>query len=194
VRQALEWIPTRWYAVFPGGQVLNCPKRKRTQVLRLCGIDQPWRVARSAALGFEHLTPLQASVLLFSAEPQTSTQLLNSVNQLRGMANWKLTSRSTLYSTVSSLKQLGLVDSVEGYYQRTELAELERGRKSPVLAVIGERLRDDSMFAGCKRLDEINGVCVLCGCTEHDACWDDLLGACNWVAPGLCSHCDRSES
>jgi hypothetical protein len=33
------------------------------------------------------------------------------------------------------------------------------------------------------------GVCARCGCTESNACVDDLGRACWWVQPGLCSSC-----
>lgn len=33
--------------------------------------------------------------------------------------------------------------------------------------------------------------CRVCGCSDYDACWHDLLGACWWVQPDLCSHCAR---
>ncbi len=31
--------------------------------------------------------------------------------------------------------------------------------------------------------------CRICGCTEIKACFDHELGACWWVEPNLCSHC-----
>lgn len=34
--------------------------------------------------------------------------------------------------------------------------------------------------------------CRVCGCWDYDACWDDEIGACWWVAPGVCSHCAAS--
>lgn len=37
-------------------------------------------------------------------------------------------------------------------------------------------------------------TCRLCGCTEHNACYDDERGACSWAAPDLCSHCVDSVS
>ncbi len=34
-------------------------------------------------------------------------------------------------------------------------------------------------------------ACRRCGCTEHDACIDELTGRpCHWVEPDLCSACD----
>jgi hypothetical protein len=33
--------------------------------------------------------------------------------------------------------------------------------------------------------------CRVCGCSEYDACWHELLGACWWVQPDLCSHCAK---
>ena len=34
-----------------------------------------------------------------------------------------------------------------------------------------------------------SGVCRECGCTDQQACLDDEFGACWWVEPDLCSHC-----
>jgi len=33
-------------------------------------------------------------------------------------------------------------------------------------------------------------TCRECGCTDEQACLDDVFGACWWVEPDLCSHCD----
>ena len=33
-------------------------------------------------------------------------------------------------------------------------------------------------------------TCRVCGCWEYAACWDDERGACWWVEPDLCSHCE----
>jgi hypothetical protein len=32
-------------------------------------------------------------------------------------------------------------------------------------------------------------LCSVCGCSELDACWDELTGGCHWVEQGLCSAC-----
>ena len=32
-------------------------------------------------------------------------------------------------------------------------------------------------------------TCRACGCTDHAACVDPVLGPCWWVEEGLCSHC-----
>lgn len=34
-------------------------------------------------------------------------------------------------------------------------------------------------------------ACRECGCTELNACTDEELGPCWWVAEDLCSHCQR---
>lgn len=34
-------------------------------------------------------------------------------------------------------------------------------------------------------------TCRKCGCSEHDACWDEKHGApCHWVEDDLCSACE----
>jgi hypothetical protein len=33
-------------------------------------------------------------------------------------------------------------------------------------------------------------ICLACGCTEKDACFDIDLGLCWWVGNNLCSHCN----
>lgn len=35
-------------------------------------------------------------------------------------------------------------------------------------------------------------ACKVCGCTEFNACMDSIHGACWWVGPNLCSHCDMA--
>jgi activating signal cointegrator 1 len=32
-------------------------------------------------------------------------------------------------------------------------------------------------------------ICLKCGCTQNDACFDIDMGPCSWVAENLCSHC-----
>lgn len=36
--------------------------------------------------------------------------------------------------------------------------------------------------------------CAICGCTEANACIDDLTGSCWWVADRLCSHCCQPDA
>lgn len=35
--------------------------------------------------------------------------------------------------------------------------------------------------------------CAVCGCTELNACVDELRGPCHWVADRLCSHCAQPD-
>ena len=35
----------------------------------------------------------------------------------------------------------------------------------------------------------IEEVCLICGCSEHDACYDDVEGSCSWFVPHLCDFC-----
>lgn len=39
------------------------------------------------------------------------------------------------------------------------------------------------------------GICKVCGCTEHDPCWNPVYGYCWWVddTHELCSHCADKE-
>lgn len=32
-------------------------------------------------------------------------------------------------------------------------------------------------------------ICLSCGCTENDACWNADIGPCWWEGENLCSHC-----
>lgn len=32
-------------------------------------------------------------------------------------------------------------------------------------------------------------ICLICGCSEHDACWNEIDGACAWLVPHLCTFC-----
>lgn len=32
-------------------------------------------------------------------------------------------------------------------------------------------------------------TCRMCGCTDHEACYDEERGACHWHEAELCSHC-----
>jgi hypothetical protein len=38
----------------------------------------------------------------------------------------------------------------------------------------------------------MDAACRECGCTWNDACHDEQRGACKWVEPDLCSHCQDS--
>lgn len=31
--------------------------------------------------------------------------------------------------------------------------------------------------------------CLICGCTDRSACYDDVDGACAWFVPWLCDFC-----
>jgi hypothetical protein len=49
-------------------------------------------------------------------------------------------------------------------------------------------------IAGILELNEQGLICGLCGCTEEQACFDDVTKqGCHWVKPGLCSVCAREE-
>jgi hypothetical protein len=37
-------------------------------------------------------------------------------------------------------------------------------------------------------------ICTGCGCTQNDACIDDVSTACHWVADDLCSACEDSAT
>ena len=37
-------------------------------------------------------------------------------------------------------------------------------------------------------------TCRVCGCWEYDACWDEDAGACWWIEPDLCSHCEGAAA
>jgi hypothetical protein len=37
-------------------------------------------------------------------------------------------------------------------------------------------------------------TCRACGCTESHACHNDIDGACWWIAPDLCSHCQLTAA
>lgn len=36
-------------------------------------------------------------------------------------------------------------------------------------------------------------ICRVCGCTEHNACYSELLERCHWVEEDLCSACVGKE-
>jgi len=36
-------------------------------------------------------------------------------------------------------------------------------------------------------------ACAICGCTEANACTDELRGPCHWVGDRLCSHCAQPD-
>jgi len=40
-------------------------------------------------------------------------------------------------------------------------------------------------------LNNIKGVCMICGCTDNNACTHPIFGACWWIndKQNLCSHC-----
>jgi len=190
-RRSLEYLPTLWYPVFARcGQVLNEPHRKRNQVLRACGVMDHWRTAAAAALGYPG-RPLIDACCLVAGEADSFTQLVERVNQLRAFAGWAPSVPGSVSSAICRLRHEGLFERDHGIYRATSMALLVRGRKSPVISVRGDRLRDDPLFACYRRVWEVEGVCVQCGCTEQDACIDDESGAaCSWAAPGLCSHCE----
>lgn len=192
-RRAVEWLPASWYAVFPDvGQVWNEPRRKRTDVLRLCGIVEPWRTARSAALGFAGVDLLGACILLVG-EAETFEDLCGRVNEIREFAGWMPATRGAIRGAVSRLRKAGLLERGRGGYRSTGMEDVERARKTPVFVIRGDRLRDDPQFQDLKKVWQVDGVCVRCGCHEHDACVDER-GPCWWAAPGLCSACSQGET
>ncbi|HVW97533.1 MAG TPA: hypothetical protein VHA56_16285 [Mucilaginibacter sp.] len=40
---------------------------------------------------------------------------------------------------------------------------------------------------------DVTGICRRCGCTQSDACYDELTGSCWWVQEDLCSACATKE-
>lgn len=32
-------------------------------------------------------------------------------------------------------------------------------------------------------------ICLICGCSDHEACFDDVEGTCAWFVPYLCDFC-----
>ncbi|MFY0638678.1 hypothetical protein [Maricaulis maris] len=55
-------------------------------------------------------------------------------------------------------------------------------------------MHDD--FRSIMSLNRPTGVrtCRACGCWEMDACWDEEHGACWWIEPDLCSHCQETPA
>jgi hypothetical protein len=191
-----NWLPTQWYAVLPGTnqyQIWNAPRRKRTAVLRMCGLNHPWRVIRSAALGFPGRDLLQACFLVSLIDLGGISidfkSLLTVVNELRAFAGWERVTDGAARSAMSALKKDGLVSGPRRVYMLTGMHELEQERKTPLIVVRGDRLSGPE-FSGFRKVDTIEGVCRRCGCVEERACVHDELGPCWWIAPDLCSHCD----
>lgn len=199
-RRAAEYLPTQWYAVFPGMhqyQIWNAPQRKRTTVLRACGLDHPWRVIRSAALGYPERDLLQACILVVLQDlggMAVGAKLVReAVNELRSFAGWARATPNAVASALSTLKGGGLLTGPRTVYLLTGLHEIERERKTPIIVVRGSRL-SGRLFQAFRKMDTVEGVCRRCGCVEDRACWDEESGACSWVAPDLCSHCDLAEA
>lgn len=192
VRRSIGYLPTLWYAVFPDvGQVWNEPRRTRIAVLRMCGVTEPWRTARSAALGFSGVDLLGACILLVR-EAETFDGLCAGVGRIREFAGWMPATRGAIRSAVSRLRQAGLLEGGRGCYRGTGMNDVQRARKTPVFTIRGDRLQDDPQFRSLKKVWQVDGVCVRCGCHEHYACVDER-GPCWWVRPGLCSHCQDGE-
>ena len=191
-RRFYEWLPTRWYATFPAaGQVLNEPRRKRIEVLKLCGVNAHWRVSASAARGYAGRDVLQACLLIVLQinGPQAAAAASAGVNRLRQLAGWQLATSGAIRSAASRLRADGLIDGPLGHYELTPLARDEQTRRSPLIAVRGDRLQRDPLLSRFRKVSQLRQVCRLCGCTESNACYDEFRGACSWIDSDLCTHC-----
>lgn len=177
-----------WYAVMPVvGQVLNCPRKKRTIVAREMGIEADWRTCRSAMMGFPNRNLMAACVLavMRSMDPIRSRDLVHAVQSLRQLAGWEPGTRGAIYSAVSALRVDGFIAGGREHYL-TGLHELEESRRSPLLIVRGDRLASEKCFESYRKVERFEGVCKLCGCTEE-------YGCCFWIEQDLCSACtDRT--
>lgn len=119
----------------------------------------------------------------------TNVDVITSIGVIRDLSGWSRAKVGSVHSAICRLKASGLVEGGRGVCQLSPMADLERTRKTPVLLVKGERL-DAGLFADFEKVDRVSGVCIKCGCHEHNACYDELRGPCWWVESDLCSHCE----
>jgi hypothetical protein len=52
----------------------------------------------------------------------------------------------------------------------------------------------DEARALLEQFSPAEGTCRVCGCTDSQACVDELGAPCYWASPGLCSECAAADA
>lgn len=76
---------------------------------------------------------------------------------------------------------------------QTEIADkLDLIAKSRLAPIPGaeEALRVAAIVLRRRAENVGDQVCVGCGCSDWDSCWQTEHGNCAWAKPGLCTGCD----